>query len=111
MGRLSGRTVLVTGGANGAGAASVRLFCKEGARVAVVDRDDESGSALAKDLKDAGKYLKDAGHEIVFAHGDVSLEADANRAFHQTVRLQMIWNRRPDFGAERSGSSVSGYAA
>ncbi len=28
-----------------------------------------------------------------------------------TVRRRRIWNRRPDFGAEVSGSSVSGYAA
>ena len=27
------------------------------------------------------------------------------------VRRRMIWNRRSDFGAESSGSSVSGYAA
>lgn len=27
------------------------------------------------------------------------------------VRRRKIWNRRPDFGAESSGSSVSGYAA
>ena len=28
-----------------------------------------------------------------------------------TVRRRMIWNKRPDFGAEHSGSSGSGYAA
>ena len=27
------------------------------------------------------------------------------------VRRRMIWNRRPNFGAKGSGSSVSGYAA
>ena len=30
---------------------------------------------------------------------------------HVLVRRRMIWNRRSDFGAESSGSSVSGYAA
>ncbi len=28
-----------------------------------------------------------------------------------TVRRRMIWNMRPDFGAESSGSSGLGYAA
>ena len=37
-GRLAGRRVLVTGGARGIGAAIVRVFAAEGARVAVLDR-------------------------------------------------------------------------
>ena len=37
--------------------------------------------------------------------------APAQREGHPCVRRLKIWNRRPDFGAESSGSSGSGYAA
>ncbi|WP_220789605.1 SDR family NAD(P)-dependent oxidoreductase [Gluconacetobacter johannae] len=51
---LSGRSVLVTGGATGIGAALVRAFAGQGAHVAVLDLDVAAGSALAEDLRDEG---------------------------------------------------------
>ena len=46
MDRLLGRAALVSGGANGVGAASCRLFAQEGASVCIVDRDKDAGMAL-----------------------------------------------------------------
>jgi NAD(P)-dependent dehydrogenase (short-subunit alcohol dehydrogenase family) len=43
---LEGRSVLVTGGASGIGAALVEAFAEQGARVAFLDIDVESGQAL-----------------------------------------------------------------
>lgn len=45
---LSGKRVLVTGGASGIGAAIVARFLEEGSRVAVIDRDAEANRALAR---------------------------------------------------------------
>jgi len=47
---LGGRTVLVTGGASGIGAAIVEAFCEQGARVAFLDRDATAGAALVDRL-------------------------------------------------------------
>jgi NAD(P)-dependent dehydrogenase (short-subunit alcohol dehydrogenase family) len=47
---LAGRCVAVTGGASGIGAAIVRRFHEEGARVAVLDIAEAEGRALCADL-------------------------------------------------------------
>ncbi len=66
MGRLDGRVAIVTGGARGAGAAMVRLFVREGARVVIADVLDAAGEALAAELGEAACYC----------HLDVSREEE-----------------------------------
>ncbi len=43
---LRGKTVLITGGAEGIGAASVELFCRQGSHVVFLDYNEESGRKL-----------------------------------------------------------------
>jgi len=62
-GRLAGKTAIITGGAGGCGAAAVRLFIAEGARVGIIDRDADRGEALAAETGAA------------FAQADVAEEA------------------------------------
>ncbi len=48
--KLSGSVALVTGGASGLGAATVRRLVAGGARAVIVDRDEARGNALASEL-------------------------------------------------------------
>lgn len=61
MGRVSGKVVIVTGGANGVGRSDVLLLAREGARVVITDLDTDAGTALATELGDAGLFVR---HDI-----------------------------------------------
>jgi 3-oxoacyl-[acyl-carrier protein] reductase len=52
---FGGKTVLVTGGAMGIGAAVVRALIDEGARVLVADRDSAAAQSLIESLEGPGK--------------------------------------------------------
>ena len=47
---LNGKSVIITGGAQGIGAEIVRAFAAQGARVGFLDLDADSGTALADSL-------------------------------------------------------------
>ena len=55
---LKGVPVVVTGGASGIGAETVRAFAEQGANVGFVDIDAERGSALASELSAAGATVR-----------------------------------------------------
>lgn len=64
--RMTGKVVIVTGGARGMGAEHVRRFVEEGAQVVFGDILDDEGEALASEL----------GPDATFVHQDVTSEAD-----------------------------------
>jgi len=64
MGRVQDKVVIITGGARGMGAATARLFAREGATVIIADLLEEDGRALAAEL----------GGEAGYARLDVSSE-------------------------------------
>ena len=69
MGRLDGKSCLISGGAKGRGAAQARLFAREGARVAVGDILDSDGARLVDELRTSGA-------DSLFVRLDVTSEAD-----------------------------------
>ncbi len=70
---FSDRVVIVTGGASGIGRATVDVFVQQGAKVVIWDVQQESGEAVAAELRSAG-------HEAIFAQVDVVNSSDVDAA-------------------------------
>ncbi|MBA3973775.1 MAG: short-chain dehydrogenase [Candidatus Solibacter sp.] len=73
MNRFTGNTAIVTGGAQGIGAAIVLRLARDGARVSFLDIDAARGHALAADLQAQGL-------DVRFIPADVTIEDDIRRA-------------------------------
>jgi NAD(P)-dependent dehydrogenase (short-subunit alcohol dehydrogenase family) len=87
--RLAGQTAWISGGASGIGAATARLFAAEGARVAIVDVQAESGRRLETSIRAAGG-------EAAFSACDVASEEQVRASIEETVArfggLQIVVN-------------------
>jgi NAD(P)-dependent dehydrogenase (short-subunit alcohol dehydrogenase family) len=77
--RVKGKVAIVTGGANGIGEATAKLLAREGAKVAIVDIDDENGKRVA------GKIVKESGIAD-FWHMDISREKEVEKTFSDIYR-------------------------
>ena len=73
---LQDKVVVVTGGAKGIGESTAHMFLREGAKVAVLDQDEQAGAAV----------VADAGDRSLFISCDVSQGESVAAAFDQIER-------------------------
>ncbi len=87
MGRLEGKSVIITGAGSGIGRAASLLFTREGAKLVAVDRTDgvkETVELVRKQGGSAEAMLADAGSEA-------DVKAMIERAVATHGRLDVIW--------------------
>ncbi|HEY1425539.1 MAG TPA: SDR family NAD(P)-dependent oxidoreductase [Caulobacteraceae bacterium] len=77
MGRLEGRSTVVTGAASGIGRATSKLFASEGASVVCVDR--------AEAVEETAKAIREAGGKAVALTGDAGKEDDVRAYIERAV--------------------------
>jgi NAD(P)-dependent dehydrogenase (short-subunit alcohol dehydrogenase family) len=98
MGRLQDQVAIVTGGSRGIGAATVRRFVEEGAKVAIFDMLVEDGEKLAKEVSPDGSVA-------YFAKVDITNEAEVEAAVAAVVekwgKLDILVNNAGIPGANK----------
>jgi len=89
MARLDGKAALITGAGSGIGRTAANLFAAEGARVAILELNQESGEETEREIHAAGG-------EALFVHTDVrepeSVAAAVAACVEQFGRLDVLYN-------------------
>ncbi len=89
MGKLQDKVAIITGGASGIGAATARLFVEEGAKVVLVDLNEEKGKAFEEELKALNA-------EALFVKANITSEEEVANIYKQTVeafgKVNIVFN-------------------
>ncbi|MER1987258.1 MAG: glucose 1-dehydrogenase [Solibacillus sp.] len=78
MTRLAGKVAIITGAAQGMGAAHAKIFTEQGAKVVLTDLNEEKGRALAAELGDNALFLK---QDVTSEEGWAEVVAKAEAVF------------------------------
>ncbi|CDO02623.1 Glucose 1-dehydrogenase 1 [Oceanobacillus picturae] len=89
MGKLQDRVAIITGGASGIGAATAKLFVSEGAKVVLVDLNEEKGKAFQEELQAQGA-------EALFVKANITSEEEVANVFKETTnkfgKVDIVFN-------------------
>ena len=87
MGRLAGKSVVITGAGSGIGRAAAQLFSQEGAKLIIVDRSNS--------IHETAKLVTDAGGTVHAVSADAGNESDVKAFIDKAVstygKLDAIW--------------------
>jgi NAD(P)-dependent dehydrogenase (short-subunit alcohol dehydrogenase family) len=78
-GKLHDRVVILTGGTSGIGRASVKLFCREGAKVVIGARNEKAGASVVQEVQ------QDGIGEAFFVKTDVTIPQQVENLVKKTV--------------------------
>jgi NAD(P)-dependent dehydrogenase (short-subunit alcohol dehydrogenase family) len=94
--RLEGKNAVISGGAAGVGGAASEIFAAQGAHVAIIDIQEEVGTALAEAISQKG------GHAF-FAKADVSSSEEVENAI---AKVNKIFENRIDILFNHAGTVI-----
>src|SRR5437763_11366479 len=104
---LQNKTLLVTGGASGLGAACARLMAQSGANVVIIDLNDEAGTALATELGSATTFVKANVVEEADVQAAVQTAVERFGGLHGVINCAGIAVAEKVLGKQGSSSLAS----
>lgn len=76
--KLQDKVAVITGGVSGIGAATAKLFASEGAKLVLVDMNEEKGASIEAELKSQGS-------EAIFIKADVTNEEQVKNIYTTSI--------------------------
>ncbi|KAK4736377.1 hypothetical protein R3W88_000074 [Solanum pinnatisectum] len=102
--RLDGKVAVITGGASGIGATTAKLFVKNGAKVVILDVQDDLGRSFCDEI---------GLEHMSYVHCDVTIEKQVEEAIDFVVskhgKIDIMYNNAGITGSISSGITTTDY--